>query len=80
MIAFLVRFWDLVTDWMDEATGLKIGKVEVTRWNLIAAVLAFIGCALYGWYVESWRTFALLFGGYVLGGLWTFMRREQRGE
>jgi hypothetical protein len=76
----LYRLWIITSDWCDEPTGLYIGKVAVTRWNLIAALLALAFSAWFGlWYAGSWRTFTLLYGGYLLGGLWMFMRREQQG-
>lgn len=74
------RLWNALLDWMDESTGLKITTVEITRFNVLLTVFAFIGSVVWGWYAGSWRTFALLFGGYFLGALIGFMIREQRGE
>lgn len=75
-----MRYWDLLLDWMDGPTGLKISSVQITRWNLISTLIAFAASVCGGWYVGSWRTFAILFGGYFLGAVWMFMRREQSGD
>jgi Na+-transporting NADH:ubiquinone oxidoreductase subunit NqrB len=73
--------WETLLDWMDESTGLKISTVDITRWNVISTLVVLIATAIYGFgYVGSWRTFAVLFGGYMLGALWVFMRREQSGD
>lgn len=74
------QYWDALLDWMNEPTGLKITTVEITRWNLLSSLVATIASAIYAYEVGSWRLFALLIGGYFLGGLVMFMVRENRGE
>lgn len=75
------ELWERLGDWMDIETGLRVFNVAVTRWNVIATTVALVFSIWYGFFVAgSWRTFAILFGGYILGAVWMIMRREQRGD
>lgn len=76
----MLRYWDLISDWMDEPTGLKITTVEVTRWNLISTLVTLILSAIWAWHVGSWKTFAFLFLSYLMGAVWMFVVRERRGD
>lgn len=77
----MMSYWDALLDWLNEPTGLRITTVEFTRWNVFFTVLVVVASAIYALgYVGSWRLFALLVGGYALGGLVMFMWRENRGE
>lgn len=80
MRPFLSDYWDALLDWLNEPTGLKITTVEITRWNALFTLIVVNASAAYAYEVGSWRLFALLVGGYVLGALVMFIIRENRGE